>query len=221
MRPLVLPLLLLLVLAGGCARAGGEAFQPTLNEPLPLEAGRTLGQSLNPAGSAVAGVDLQVATYDAPADPEGILTVTLVDPVSGDVLDTAQVGGDAMADASWVRADFGTPVAVGDVVVVEASWDGDTPLALWANVPPAGPAVEVVNDPYPDGQLVRDGRPSDGDLAFRVVGAGGVGAGAGQLAEVVRSTGARLADQPAFAVLWGLAVVGAAALAVVGLRARG
>lgn len=217
MRRLALPLLLL-VLAGGCARAGGEAFQPTLNEPLPLEAGRTLGQSVNPAGDAVSGVDLQVATYDAPADPEGVLTVALVDPASGEVLDSAQVGGDVLVDAAWVRADFGTPVAVGEVVVVEASWEGDTPLALWANVPPPGPAVEVVNDPYPHGQLVRDGQPSEGDLAFRVLGVGGAGAGAGQAVEVGRSAAARLADQPAFAVLWGLAVVGSAGLAVVGWR---
>lgn len=215
---LVVALGLLLVL-GGCARAGGEAFQPTLNTPLALPSDTAIGQTFNPAGDAVQAVELQVATYAAPADPDGVLTVELRDPVDGSVLDTAQVAGADMGDSTWVRASFDTPVAVPDVVLAEATWRGATPLALWANVPLEGAdRSSVVNDPYADGQLVRDGRPTEGDLSFRVLGAGGAGAGTSQVVEIARSAGARLADQPLFTAVWLLALVGALALAVVGLR---
>lgn len=222
MRPLpvLLACLGLLLALSGCARAGGEAFQPTLTQPLTLEEGRTVGQTFNPVGDAVTGVDLHVATFAATADPEGVLTVELRDADNGAVLDTAQVAGEDLADATWVRASFGTAVPVGDVVLLEASWQGDSPLALWANTPPPGPGRELVNDPYPAGQLVIDGRPVEGDLAFRVHGAGGLAAGVGQAVEVARSTGARLAEEPVFTALWALALLGCAALAVSGWRRR-
>lgn len=217
-----LALLVLLLALAGCARVGGEPFQPTLNSPVTLEPDAVLGQTFNPAGTLVQAVEVQVATFDAPADAEGVLTLVLREPVGGGLLDTAQVAGADLADASWVRASFDTAVEVPDVVLAEVSWDGATPLALWANLPLSGDGSEsIVNDPYAGGQLVRDGRPAEGDLAFRVIGGGGVGAGAAQVVEVARSTGAGLLDEPVFAVLWGLALVGCGALAVVGLRRRG
>ncbi|HUG83512.1 MAG TPA: DUF6212 domain-containing protein [Euzebya sp.] len=210
----------LLVAIGGCVRAGGEPFQPTLTQPLTLEQGRTIGQTFNPAGRAVTAVDVHVATFAAAADPEGILTVRLHDAESGAVLDTAQVAGEDLADATWVSASFDTPVDVGEVALLEVSWAGASPLALWANVPPDGPPTRVVNDPYAGGQLVVDGRAIDGDLAFRIHGTGGVPAGVAQTVEVLRSAGARLAAQPVFAALWLLALIGCGILAVSGLRRR-
>lgn len=218
-RPALLAALVLLLGLAGCARAGGEPFQPTLNSPITLEEGSVLGQTLNPAGDAVAAVEVQVATFDAPADPAGVLTVVLRDPGDGAAIDTAQVAGADLADAAWVRASFDGPVTVPDVVLAEVSWEGATPLALWANLPLSGDgSASIVNDPYPGGQLVRDGRPAEGDLAFRVVGDGGVAAGVAQVGEVIRSTGARLRDEPAFAVVWLLALVGCGVLAISGLR---
>lgn len=218
--PVLLACLGLLLTLSGCARAGGEAFQPTLTQPLTLEEGRTVGQTFNPAGDAVTGVDLQVATFAATADPEGILTVELRDAGSGAALDTAQLAGEDLADATWVRASFDTPVQVADVALLVVSWDGDSPLALWANTPRDAPGFEVVNDPYPGGQLVVDGRATEGDLAFRVHGAGGFSGGVGQVVEVVRSAAARLADQPVFTTVWLLALLGCTILAVSGLRRR-
>ncbi|CAN5336075.1 hypothetical protein BH23ACT9_BH23ACT9_36530 [soil metagenome] len=211
--------LLLAVLSSACGRAGGEVFQPTLNTPLVLEAGRTVGQTFNPVGGTVAAVDLHVATFDTAVDPDGVLTVVLRDADSREVLDLAQVPGSALGDAAWVRAAFDEPVPVEGVAVAEVSWVGASPVALWANVaPPELERVGIVNDPYRDGQLVLDGVPTEGDLAFRVAGEGRPAAAAQQAVEVVRSAAARMAAEPMFAVLWVLAMAGAGALALTGLR---
>lgn len=221
---------LLAVMAVGCGRAGGEAFQPTQNTNFPLAEGHTVGQTINPVGGVVAGVDLQVATYARPADPDGTLEVTVRDPGSREVLGTAEVSGDDIDDLAWLKVSFDPAVAVDGPVLVETSWDGANPLALLANAPnddePVG-AVDVrsalpdlVNDPYPAGQAVVDGVPAAGDLAFRVRGPGGPGAALGQVVEVVASTANRLAEQPLFALVWLVALAGSGALIVRGFRRR-
>lgn len=211
-----------LLLLTGCARTGGEPFQPTHNGPLPLDEGTTVGQTINPAGDAITGLDVQVATYAAPADPDGTLTLALRDPDTGQRIARTSVAGTELADATWVSLRFDTPVDVPDVVLAELSWEGATRLAVWANTP-ASPQVRsagMPNDPYEDGELVVDGLPRAGDLAFRVRGAAGPGAALVQLGEVVASAGSRLLAEPVFATLWVLAMVGGVALAVRGLRPR-
>jgi hypothetical protein len=65
-------------------------------------------------------------------------------------------------------------------------------------------------------------RPAQGDLAFRVVGAGGPAAAAGELARTLGGAGVRLlGGQPIFAAAWLLGLAGACALAVSGLRRGG
>ena len=164
-----LAIMALLVLTGGCGRAGGEDFQPTHNGAVRIPPGGMVGQPVNPAGDTVA--------------------------------------------------------AVGDVVLVEATWEGATSLALLANIPEdpgqrSGTRPVLVNDPYGDGTLVVDGQPEPGDLTFRVRGTAGPTAFLGQLAEVAASAGGRLLAEPLFAVLWLLALVGGTVLAVRGLRHR-
>lgn len=210
-----------LVAVPGCARAGGQPFQPTLNTAIVLDDGDRIGQTVNPAGP-VSAVDLNVATFDAPADPDGVLTVTIrdvADDRTGGVVSSAEIRGAELADGTWVAAAFDPPVEVADVALVEATWEGATPLALWANTTQDGTAA-ITNDPYSGGQLVIDGRPVDGDLAFRVVGPGGVRPAAAQVAEVARSTAARTAADPVFAVAWLLALAGGVVLAVRGLWRR-
>lgn len=226
--PVLMALLVLAALAAGCGRAGGEAFQPTQNTSFRLEAGHTVGQTINPAGDVVAGVDLQVATYARPADPEGTLEVALRDPFTGDLLGATEVAGSDIEDLVWLKVSFDPPVAVEGPVLVETSWDGPNPLALLANAPnddePAG-AVNVrsalpdlANDPYPAGQAVIDGVPTTGDLAFRVRGSGGPSAALGQVAEVAASTANRLIDQPLFTLFWLVALAGCAFLIARGFR---
>ena len=209
-----------MLLLTGCARTGGEPFQPTHNGPLPLEEGATVAQTINPAGDAISGLDVQVATYAAPADPDGALTLALRDPDTGRRIARTSVPGSDLADTTWVAIRFDEPVDVPDVVLAELSWEGATPLALWANTP-ASPQVRsagVPNDPYEDGELVVDGLPRTGDLAFRVRGVAGPSTALAQLGEVVASAGSRLLAEPIFAILWLLALVGGVALAVRGLR---
>lgn len=225
----LLLLVLLAALAGGCARAGGEAFQPTLNSPVLIEPDGSVGQTLNPVTDVVRGVDVPVATFAAEADPAGTLELSLLpaDETGADEppLGTARIAGADLADSAWVTARFEPPVRHDGPLLLTATWDGATTLALWANRPPDeaaaspfAPGEVPANDPYLDGQLVIDGRPAEGDLAFRVRGAGDAAAGLEQLQEVARSTAARLADGPAFALAWALLVAGSAALAVRGLR---
>ncbi len=208
----------LAVLSTGCGRVGGDPYQPALNTPLQLEAGRTIGQTFDPAGP-VSGIDVTVATFAETPDPDGILRLVLREVGDDTVRATADVAGADLEDGTWVGADLGTPVTIDGVALMELTWEGTTPLALWADTTLEGTAG-IVNDPYAPGQLVLDGRPVDGDLAFRVTGPAGFGPAVEQVAEVARSTAARLRDEPLFTVLWGLAAVGSAVLAVTGLRRR-
>lgn len=204
-----------------CGRAGGQPFQPALNTPLALPAGQTLGQTLNPPDDIITGLDLSVATFGAPADPGGVLTVTVRPAGQAGVTSEAVVPGTAITDGAWVDATFDPPVRSDGVVVAEIRWDGDTPLALWADVP-LEDTRGITNDPYPEGQLVIDGRPVEGDLAFRVSGPGGIGAAATQVQRVLRAAGSRLVDQPEFLAVWLAALSASVLLAVRGLgEARG
>lgn len=221
-----LAVMALLVLTGGCGRAGGEDFQPTHNGVVQVTGDGAVGQTVNPAGDTVAAVDLQVATYAQAPDPAGELEVALRDPATLDLLGSATLAGEDLQDLAWTPVTFDPPVPVGDVVLLEATWSGATSLALLANVPDtddtgtrSGQDV-LVNDPYGDGTLVVDGRPEPGDLTFRVRGTAGPTAFLGQLAEVAASAGSRLLAEPFFATSWVLAVLGGAVLAVRGLRNR-
>jgi hypothetical protein len=220
--PAVAVLAVLAVLSGGCGRVGGDPFQPTSNTPLRLDDGERLGQTIDPDG-AISAVAVNVATFDAPPDPDGVLTVTLSRLAGGggapEVLGEADVAGADLVDGGWAAAAFPAPVAVDGVALVEITWTGSTPLALWANRTQEG-TRGIANDPYAGGQLVLDGQPAAGDLAFRVTGPAGAGEAVAQVAEVLRSTAARSADDPVFAVGWVLALAGALALAVRGLRTR-
>lgn len=215
-RDLLVVLLACIVLAG-CARLGGEAFQPTTSGVLPLAPDTTLGQTFRPAGDRVAGVDVLVATFAAPVDPAGTLTID-VRSSAGDVLAQTEIEAAELADNAWVQARFAEPVAPGDVLALTVGWDGDSLLGLYANTPSGrcgGDSEPLCNDPYPGGELLLDGEPAAGDLAFRVVGGTGVLSAA---AALVRTGAARLDDAVLFLVFWPLAVLGCAALAVLGFR---
>lgn len=211
-------LVFLLILLAGCGRVGGEPFQGALNNPITLDDQGSVAQTINPAGGSISQLDVTVATFAAATDPSGELRVTLT-PVGGStVLGTTTVSGADMVDGSWVSATFDPAVVVPDVVLATFTWEGDTPLAVWADTTLPGTSG-IQNDPYAKGQLVVDGRPTEGDLAFRVLADGGPGAVVEQVGEVARTGAARLLDEPVFLVLWGLALVGATVLAT-GLRRR-
>lgn len=214
--------------ASGCARTGGEAFQPTLTQALGLDARVAVGQTFRPATTSVRGVDLAVATYGAPPDPAGVLEVELRDASTGRLLATSEVPASALGDGAWVTARFDPPPAAPEVAALEVTWSGATPVALWANAPTSAGQEDVgygdppANDPYPGGELLLAGERAAGDLAFRVRGSGGIAAAPRHLAALVRSAGGRLLDAPAFAAAWMVLLVASAVLAVRGWRgARG
>lgn len=222
-RALFVVLALVALVLAGCARVGGEAFQPTHNGVVPLEGDATAGQTFRSATGAVRGVDLLVATFGEAADADGTLTVTLADAATGQELARAEVAGGELADNAWVAVRFGAAVPVGDAAAMEATWDGTRPVALRANTPPAGDhegGDRLLNDPYPGGELLRDGAPATGDLAFRVVGDPGPGDGIATAAGLARGLAAGLAAQPLFGVAWVLLLGGALLLALRGVGGR-
>lgn len=228
--PSALALALCLV-AGGCGRLGGEVLQSSQNGALPLSAGEVLGQTFEPAGDELVGIGLTTATYGR--TPSGVLVTDLLDAADGRLLATAEVDGRDVADNGWTAFRFDSSVPAPGRVALEVRWDGTEPIGLYANVPPAegadrgglqvtapGAAVAapLENDPYPGGELLRDGRPAAGDLAFRVVGGGGPAAAVRTVAGTVGGGLSGLASAPVFTVLWVLALAGCAVLTLRGLR---
>lgn len=214
-----------LLALSGCARVGGEAFQPTYSTTIPLDdpLGGPVGQTFRPATDAITGIDLFMVAYGQAPDPSGTLTVTLRDGLGGRQLASAIVGGQRIADNQWVPVRFNPSAPAPQTAAIEARWDGATPVGLLANLPPPGydPARQDANDPYPGGELIRNGARAQGDLAFRVVGAGGADELSRQLGGILRSAGGRLLrDEPAFTLGWLVLLAGAVALAVTGLRQR-
>ncbi len=203
----------------GCGRAGGQPFQPALNTPVQITADTVIGQTLNPPSDTIVGLDLSIATFGAPADPDGELTVTLRPVTASGPAVQARVDGSDISDGAWVSATFDPAAPSDGVVLAEMTWEGATPLALWADVP-LQDTEGIVNDPYPPGQLVIDGQPTQGDLAFRVRADGGLTAVVRQIRQTVTTTGVRLLAQPVFSAVWLLGVVAAAWLALTGFRPR-
>lgn len=220
-RPRRRPLAALSAVAvlAGCAGSGGEAFQSTHNGALPLEADRSVGQTFRPASDVVAGVDLLVATYGEQPDPQGRLSATLTDHADGRRLASASVPGAQLDDNAWVRLRFDAPAPAPQVAAIVVTWSGQRPVALRANTPPAELGEDrPLNDPYPGGELLRDGEPGTGDLAFRVVGAGGVRVAAATYVRLARGFLVGLLADPGFAVVWLALLVGALVLASTGFR---
>lgn len=219
MRKGVVALLVAVLVVAGCQAAAGDVFQYTFNQPLALTDERPVGQTFAPATGRVAGVDVLVATFGEPVDAGGRLQAVLRDGAGGRVLARATVAGDEVGDNEWATLRFPEPAPAPQVAAVELTWDGSTPLAAWANTPAEEPGEgDLLHDPYPGGQLLVDGEPAVGDLAFRAVGTGGAGTAVRHLAGVARAGAGRLAGDPLFAVAWLGLLAGAAALGVWGLR---
>lgn len=220
-RPLALLAVVTTVVAtGGCARAGGDAFQATVTDALPAHE-EPVGQTFTPGADRIAGVDLLTATFRERPDPDGELVVALVDHDAGETVATAEVPAEVVDDSGWVPARFDEPASPPPNPAFTVEWTGDSTVGVWANVPP--PDVDgderLINDPYPGGQLLRGGQPATGDLAFRVVGDVGVAEPLRALARLAGGAVLALAAVPWFGVLWGLMFAGAVALAVAGFRA--
>ncbi len=210
-----------LILLTGCARLGGEEFQASHSGAVLL--GPTVGQTFRPATSAVRGLDVLTVTYGEDLDPDGRLRVTLFDGQRGKRLATATVSGERIDDNEWVPLRFDPPVPSPEIAEFTVAWDGDTPLGLRANVPPRGfdRREQDPNNPYPGGQLRRNGSAAYGDLAFRVLGTGGTGEAITQLTGMFGSAGNRLVhDELPFAVAWLALLTGALALAIMGFRSH-
>lgn len=218
MRPgLVLVVLAasMLVLAG-CQGASSEAFQHSFNQPLRLDGDHSIAQTFRVRSGRVAGVDVLAGTFGE--QPSGVLVVEVRDEPGGRTLGSTRLSAADVSDSEWAAARFEPPVEVGEKAMVDLEWRGEGPVAVWVNAPLDEPGGdELLNDPYLGGQLLMDGEPAAGDLAFRVVGAGGAGPQWSLVADVARQGLARLVDAPLFAVAWLLLLAGAAALAVWGL----
>jgi hypothetical protein len=199
---------------------GGEAFQETFNQPLALGASPTVGQSFRPATEAIAGVNVLLAAYGTQPDPAGTLSAVLTDGPGGPVLARVEVTGDRLGDNQWAPIRFDQPVQAPETAGLELTWDGAGTVAAWANAPLPDDPDRFRNDPYPGGELLLDGRPAPGDLAFRVVGTGGIGALPGALAGIARQGLARLAQDRGFAAGWLALLLCSLALAAANLRQR-
>lgn len=216
-RGLLLAVLVVGVLTlAGCQGVSSEAFQYSFNQPLRLDGDRTVGQTFRVRSGAVAGVDVLTATFDE--RPSGVLLVELRDEPGGSARASAEVSADEVVDSQWASARFDDPVEVGGSATVQLQWRGEGPVAVWANAPLDDPTDDdLANDAYLGGQLLVDGEPAAGDLTFRVVGAGGVGAQLSLVADVARQGLGRLGRAPGFALGWLLLLAGSGALAVWGL----
>lgn len=218
MRPgLVLVVLAASMLAlAGCQGASTEVFQHSFNQPLRLDGGRSIGQSFQVRSGRVAGVDVLMATFGE--QPSGTLVVELRDEPGGRTLASVDLAASELANNEWAAARFGSAVEVGDEAVVALDWQGEGPVAVWANVPlDEADGDGLLNDPYQGGQRLVAGEPATGDLAFRVVGPGGAGPQLSLVADVARQGLARLVEAPLFAFAWLLLLIGAVGLAVWGL----
>ena len=204
------------LMVGGCQAASGEAFQHSFNQPIML-GDKPVGQTFRPATSHVAGVDVLVATFDETVDPAGRLRAVLRDGAGGPVLARTSVDGADIGNNEWAPVRFSPPPPAPAVAAVELTWDGASPLAVWANTP-LDDGGGLRNDPYPGGELVRGGEPAVGDLAFRVVGTGSPADAARNLLRIARDGASRLAGDPLFAALWLVLVGGAVWLGVGNLR---
>lgn len=202
----------------GCQAASGEVFQHSFNQPLVLGED-PVGQTFRPATDGIAGLDVLVATFGEPVDPQGQLRVVLRDGPGGRVLTRGDVEPGELGNDEWAPVRFSPPVPAPGVAAFELTWDGASPLAVWANVPVEAPRDgDPGNDPYLGGQRLHDGEPALGDLAFRVVGSGGAADAARNLAGLLRGAAGRLADDLLFLGLWLTAIAGAVGLGVYGLR---
>lgn len=201
-----------LVLAGGCARVGGEPAQYTANGGLHVDRFHTVSQTVNPAGDQVKAVDVLVLAQ--PEEGDGVLTLALA--ADGDVLGEQAVPLKGITEADrWVSFAFDQPVAVPDVVDVQLNIKGEGSVLVAANSTPddANPSKEPVHDPYPQGEAAANGKPINGDIAFRVVGTRGSSGLPSQVGAIVKEGAKRLISQPLFAYPWGLVGSCAALLA--------
>jgi len=219
MRRILVILALVLVLCA-CERVGGEAMQATRNTVVDLTDAPVTGQSFQSPTGSVAGIDLLMATYGDAPDTAGILEVELVDLESGDMLASAAVDGAELADNAWAPVRFDRTAAVDGPAAFLVAWDGEGQVGLHANTPPADyTGEELLNDPYPGGELIVDAEAAPGDLAFRIVGAPGPGTVVATAIGLVRGAGAALARQPLFGIGWGVLFLAAMALTGYGWRA--
>jgi hypothetical protein len=203
---------LLALVAVAC---GGQRFQASATQALPLRAGETLGQTFQPPPGTVARVDVSTATFAGTLDPDGELRVVLRD--DGRPVARATVPADAILDNAFTPVRFDEPVALAGEASVELGWRGDGAVGLYANVPPTplpSDYPDEGNDPYPGGHLVRDGTAAAGDLAFRVAGSDGAAGAAGAM---LGRWLERLGDAPAFTLAWLALLGGALALAALNL----
>lgn len=201
----------------GCQAASGEVFQYTFNQPLVLE-DQTVGQTFHPATGGVAGVDVLMATFGPVADPSGELKAVLRDGIDGPVLARTSLSGADLGDNEWAPIRFASPVPAPQVAALELAWRGEGDVAVWANAPRHEIGEDdLLNDPYKGGELLRDGEPAVGDLAFRVVGTGGPADAARNMAAILRQGAGRLAGDPVFALGWLALLGGAVGLGVWGL----
>jgi len=128
-----------------------------------LVAGRHVGQTFVAAHAGLSAIDLQLATY-ARANP-GSVVLHLRRRVTGPDVRTVSVPAAALADNAWHRFAF-PPLADSyrqayylDLEQPGAT-TGHTITAYWNS---------GRGDPYPYGQAISDGQPTDGDLAFGLV----------------------------------------------------
>ncbi|WP_336248760.1 hypothetical protein [Stomatohabitans albus] len=201
-----------LILLTGCARAGGEPAQYTANGGLHVDRSHTVSQTVNPAGGQVQAVDVLV--LDQPTEGDGVLNLALA--AEGDVLAEQAVPLENITEPDrWVSFAFDQPVAVPDVVDVQLTIKGEGSVLVAANHTPddAKPSNEPVHDPYPQGEAMANGKPINGDIAFRIVGTTGPSGLPGQVGAIAKEGTKRLIGQPLFAYTWGLVGMGAVCLA--------
>lgn len=202
----------------GCQAASGDVFQYTFNQPVVLT-DQTVGQTFRPATDAVVGVDVLMATFGPSADAGGELRAVLREGIEGPVLARASLSGADLGDNAWAPLRFSRPIPAPEVAAVELDWRGTGDVAVWVNAPRHDIGEDdLLNDPYKGGELLRDGEPAVGDLAFRVVGTGDPTDAARNVAGILRQGAGRLASDPLFVLAWLALLGGAVWLGVKGLR---
>lgn len=199
MPPRLATVALVAALAGACS-ATGEPGHTSAVDVVRVDAGGVT-QTVVPAADGFDRVTVTTATFGRDAGVDGTLELTVTGAAEER---TAAAAGPDLVDNGPVTLAFAPVAASADRTFTLAfRYEGQHPLALYRNP----------FDPYEDGEL----RPAGGDLVFTVGHADRVGGAVTALGRVAREAATTAGRDPAFLVLWLVAIV---AVAVTGVRLR-
>lgn len=192
-------LVLLGVLAGACSSTGEPGHTAAIDVVRVDAVGVT--QTVVPATDGFDRVTVTTATFGRDAGVDGVLALTVTG--AGEERTAAAAGHDLIDNGPVTLAFPPVPDSAGRPFTLAFRYEGEHPLALYRNP----------FDPYADGQL----QPAGGDLVFSLGHADRVDGAVTAIGRTTREAAETAGRDPAFLVVWGLAIL---AVAGAGVRLR-